>query len=113
MFAWVVPFYFIKNIRQHIKDTDAVGRWGGEEFAISLPNSTGEQARQVALRIQESLSTFKLQLNGSGYLPTPTVSMGIAVFPAETDNINILIDLADKRLYIAKERGRDQIEAAP
>jgi diguanylate cyclase (GGDEF)-like protein len=100
-------------IRQHIKETDAVGRWGGEEFAISLPNSTGEQARQVALRIQESLSTFKLKFNGSDYLPTPTVSMGIAVFPAETDNINILIDLADKRLYTAKERGRDQIEAAP
>lgn len=100
-------------VRRHIKETDAVGRWGGEEFAISLPNSTGEQARQVALRIRESLSTFKLQLNGSDYLPTPTISMGIAVFPEETDNINTLIDLADKRLYTAKERGRDQIEAAP
>jgi diguanylate cyclase (GGDEF)-like protein len=99
-------------IRQHIKETDAVGRWGGEEFAISLPNSNGAQARQVAQRIQASLSDFKLKLNNSDHLPTPTVSMGIAVLPAETDNINKLIDLADQRLYIAKERGRDQIEAA-
>jgi diguanylate cyclase (GGDEF)-like protein len=100
-------------IRQHIKQTDAIGRWGGEEFAISLPNLNGEQARQVAQRIQTSLSKFKLNLNGNDNLPTPTVSMGIAIFPAETDDVAKLIDLADKRLYIAKTRGRDQIEAAP
>jgi diguanylate cyclase (GGDEF)-like protein len=100
-------------IRKHIKQSDVIGRWGGEEFAISLPNLGGEQAHQVAQRIQSSLSELKLNLNSGDNLPTPTVSMGIAIFPAETSDVSKLIDLADKRLYIAKKRGRDQIEAAP
>lgn len=96
-------------IRTHIKQKDAVGRWGGEEFAISLPNTNIEQAMLVAKRIRQTLAEFKLAKNKT--FPIPTVSMGIAVFPEETDDINKLIDLADRRLYVAKERGRDQIES--
>jgi GGDEF domain-containing protein len=43
-------------------------------------------------------------------VPVPTVSQGIAVFPYEANEIYRLIDLADQRLYTAKERGRNQIE---
>ena len=100
-------------IRQHIKNTDAVGRWGGEEFAISLPNTNGQQAIQVAERIRETLATLKISNNKNATIPVPTVSMGIAVFPAEVNEIIKLIDLADQRLYIAKGRGRDQIETTP
>ncbi|MCE9646390.1 MAG: sensor domain-containing diguanylate cyclase [Chloroflexi bacterium] len=100
-------------IRSHIKNTDSVGRWGGEEFAIALPNTNGQQATLVAQRIRETLGTLKLQNNSHLKIPTPTVSMGIAVFPDEIDVTSKLIDFADKRLYIAKERGRDQIEPVP
>ena len=99
-----------KTIRMHIKSTDAVGRWGGEEFVIFLPNTNGTQATQIAQRIRESLAAHKIQSNDHINLPIPTVSMGIAVFPIETNETTKLIDLADNRLYIAKERGRDQIE---
>ena len=98
-------------IREHIKSTDAIGRWGGEEFAIALPNSNEEQTLQIAARIQKSLPTLKIHNNDQITMPIPTVSMGIAIFPLETDDTTKLIDLADKRLYIAKERGRDQIES--
>jgi diguanylate cyclase (GGDEF)-like protein len=100
-------------IRAHIKNTDAVGRWGGEEFCISLPNTDGQQALQVAHRIRETMSTLKVRNAEQMTIPIPTISQGIAVFPTETEDITKLIDLADKRLYIAKERGRDQIESAP
>jgi GGDEF domain-containing protein len=43
-------------------------------------------------------------------VPVPTVSQGIAIMPDEADEIYRLIDLADRRLYVAKERGRNQIE---
>jgi len=99
-------------IRQHIKNTDAVGRWGGEEFCISLPNANREQALHVARRIRESMALLKVRNTEQIDIPVPTISQGIAVFPAETDDTTKLIDLADKRLYIAKERGRDQIESA-
>ena len=99
-------------IRQHIKKTDAVGRWGGEEFAISLPNTDRQQALQVAERIRKTLATIKVNHSKHAEIPVPTISMGIAVFPEEAIEIMQLIDLADQRLYTAKERGRDQIEAA-
>jgi diguanylate cyclase (GGDEF)-like protein len=99
-------------IRRHIKSTDAVGRWGGEEFCISLPNAEVQQAVHVAERIRETMATLKVKNAEQMTIPIPTVSQGIAIFPAETEDIVKLIDLADKRLYIAKKRGRDQVEAA-
>ena len=97
-------------IKQHIKRSDAVGRWGGEEFIISLAGARGEQAIQVARRIGETLAALRVDDREGRTLPVPTVSQGIAVFPDEADEIYNLIDLADRRLYVAKERGRNQIE---
>lgn len=97
-------------IQQHIKQTDAVGRWGGEEFVISLPGATGRQAIQIARRIGETMRGLRVEDRDHHTVPIPTVSQGIAVFPGEADEIYRLIDVADKRLYIAKGRGRNQIE---
>ena len=97
-------------IKQNIKHVDAVGRWGGEEFVISLPGATGEQAMQVAQRVSETMMALRVEDRDQRTVPVPTVSQGIAVFPHEADEIYRLIDLADRRLYIAKERGRNQIE---
>lgn len=99
-------------IRKNIKSGDLAGRWGGEEFAIALPNANAEQALQVAKRIQSSMERFSLRLPDEKTIPAPTVSQGISVYPRETADISKLIDLADKRLYLAKERGRNQIEPA-
>ena len=97
-------------IKRHIKQADAVGRWGGEEFIISLPNATGEQAWQVAKRIGDSMAEIRMEDREHRTVPVPTISQGIAVFPPEAGEIFRLIDLADRRLYVAKERGRNQIE---
>lgn len=101
------------TIRRYLKKIDSVGRWGGEEFIISLPGATGEQALQVAQRIRQSMSVLLIQNQQAGTIPIPTVSQGVAVFPDEAGDIMQLIDLADRRLYIAKERGRNQVEPAP
>jgi len=100
-------------IKQHLKLLDCVGRWGGEEFVISLPNATIEQAQQVALRIRQTMLTLTVRDQEQKTIPVPTVSQGIAVFPEETKDMIELIHLADKRLYVAKERGRNQIEPEP
>lgn len=98
-------------IRAHIKSTDAVGRWGGEEFIISLPNSNREQASLVAERIRITMASLELMDKNQITIPSPTISQGIAVYPEETNDITKLIDIADYRLYKAKERGRDQVES--
>lgn len=102
----------VEAIKSHIKSTDLVGRWGGEEFAIALPNSNKEQAVQVADRIRSTLRSVSIFAPDGTPTPSPTVSQGVAVFPTEAENTFALIDLADRRLYVAKERGRDQVEAA-
>jgi diguanylate cyclase (GGDEF)-like protein len=101
------------NIQRHIHATDSVGRWGGEEFVILLPETTGEHAAVVAERIRQSMNTFIISRRDQQSIPSPTVSQGIAVYPDEANDIFALIDLADQRLYLAKERGRNQIEAVP
>ena len=97
-------------IRQHIKSTDAIGRWGGEEFTIVLPGTSGLQAQQVASRVQETVCSLTLHDRDGKLLPFPTVSQGLAVYPDEAADVYKLIDLADQRLYTAKLRGRNQIE---
>jgi diguanylate cyclase (GGDEF)-like protein len=102
-----------KTIRSHIKNTDLVGRWGGEEFVIALMNTKYGQANLVAERIRQTLSEISLTGRNSLPIPAPTVSQGIAIYPDEADEIFALIDLADQRLYVAKSRGRDQVEPNP
>lgn len=100
-------------IRQHIKFGDAVGRWGGEEFTVVLLGVSGVQAQQVAERIQKTVHSLSIRGQDGKTLPFPTVSQGLAAFPDETGVVDTLIDLADQRLYVAKERGRNQIEPKP
>ena len=98
-------------IKHHIKQSDAVGRWGGEEFVISLPGTSIQQAAQVAQRIGQTMASLRIEDREQNTVPVPTVSQGIALYPAEADEIYRLIDLADRRLYIAKARGRNQVES--
>ncbi len=90
-----------------------MGRWGGEEFVIALPNTSAEQAEQVALRVRETMLSLTVRIQDQNTIPVPTVSQGLAVFPDEAGNIIELIHLADRRLYVAKDRGRNQIEPDP
>ncbi|MBK9926257.1 MAG: GGDEF domain-containing protein [Anaerolineales bacterium] len=97
-------------IKHNIKQNDAVGRWGGEEFAISLPGADGAQALQIAKRISQTLGNLRVEDLEHKTVPIPTISQGIAVYPIEANEIYHLVDAADRRLYVAKERGRNQIE---
>ncbi len=99
-----------REIKRSIHKSDRVGRWGGEEFAIFLPDTGIAQAYQVANRICASLTHLTIIDRENHIVPCPTISQGIAELPSECASIEELVDLADRRLYRAKERGRDQIE---
>ncbi len=106
----LVLIQLVETIRKYIHTTDIVGRWGGEEFVICLPNTNGEQATLVSRRIQQTMMELRMTHPTKGDIPAPTVSQGVAVFPMEAEDVYKLVDVADQRLYIAKERGRNQIE---
>ena len=99
----------VQAIESHIKKTDTVGRWGGEEFGVVLPNASTTQANMVANRIRRTLSELPLFNVEGNTIPKPTISQGIATIPEHTSDVDDLVVIADRALYRAKARGRDQV----
>jgi diguanylate cyclase (GGDEF)-like protein len=64
------------SIGHHIKQMDAVGRWGGEEFAISLPGAGGAEALRVAERIRQTMASLQVEDRYQKMIPVPTVARG-------------------------------------
>lgn len=99
----------VQAIQSHIKKTDTVGRWGGEEFGVILPNTTITQAKMVANRIRSTLSELPLFNVEGNTIPKPTISQGIGTIPDHTNDVDELVIIADRALYRAKNKGRDQV----
>ena len=92
-----------------IRIPDMVLRYGGEEFAVVLPETNKPDAIVVAERIRKNVSLTRFL--DSGFIPTQflTVSIGVCTFPVDAQNFQEVIENADKHLYSAKRLGRDRI----
>ena len=98
---------FAEVVSRHLRPTDAIGRVGGEEFMILLPGTSSAEARAIAERTRAAVAQ-----EGAGNLEPPvrvTVSMGLAEFPTDGATQEEVFSKADARLYLAKERGRNQV----
>lgn len=99
--------YISNFLQSSIRQSDHAFRMGGEEFLILLPNTSREQA---LIRANSWCARF-----GAARIPiedesiTVTFSAGIAISPADAGSIDVLINLADKALYQAKEAGRNRV----
>jgi diguanylate cyclase (GGDEF)-like protein len=92
-----------------VREPVFVGRLGGEEFLVVLPNTELEAARQVAERIREQVRSLDTRRwLGDGYL---TVSLGATVSRHETDSLSDVLRRADMALFAAKRGGRDRVVA--
>ncbi|WP_157493133.1 GGDEF domain-containing protein [Desulfonatronovibrio magnus] len=84
---------------------DAVARWGGEEFILQLPETGAAQAARVAERIRQAMADH-LFVKGIRL----TASMGVAAMSeVESQDIDILVNCADEKLYQAKKEGRNRV----
>ncbi len=95
-------------VMQNIRNTDKVGRYGGEEFIIVLPKTGLSPALKLAERIRRKIESFKIK-DSQGEIFRVTASQGIAGYKPGDDEYS-LISRADKALYQAKEKGRNRIE---
>ena len=96
-----------KMLAEGLRETDIVGRLGGEEFAILLPGISTERAQGVADRLRRKVSELKFK-QGEQQVNI-TVSIGIAVSHEVLYNWEHLYSQADQALYTAKREGRNLV----
>lgn len=91
-----------------LRNIDIVGRIGGEEFAILLPETGSESAMEIAERLRARLAATPVPLHDG--LPLHfTASFGVTALNAKETNIDMLLNQADQALYVAKEKGRNRV----
>lgn len=89
---------------------DLVARYGGEEFAMILPNTNIAGAERVAREIKKAVAALGIEHQSSKVNPNITLSFGVAAITPSADlSSKILIETADRALYGAKSKGRNQI----
>ena len=94
-------------ILRNVRANDIQGRIGGEEFAIMTPETGSEGAEELAERIRAQVESIDLVV-GENTIRL-TVSIGIAVYKLESDNLHSMMARADRALYEAKDLGRNQV----
>jgi diguanylate cyclase (GGDEF)-like protein len=98
-------------IRSSARETDVVSRFGGDEFALVLPDTGGEGAFAVGERIRDRLAAHRF-LAGEGLDIHLTASVGVATLPDVAASAEELVQAADKAMYQVKESGKNGIVAA-
>lgn len=94
-----------KRISQRLRRTDVFCRLGGEEFMVLCPHTDGEQAYSLAIELWESLRSAPMEPVG-----TVTASFGVASWRVD-EGVDGLLLRADSAVYVAKQAGRDRVEA--
>jgi len=97
-------------LKQRLRKTDSIGRYGGEEFAIILVGTDSDTAKKILNDLRANFSTIRHQYGNNEF--TVTFSCGVASFPNYEKSAEV-IDAADRALYEAKRSGRNQVVCAP
>ncbi|WP_340680699.1 diguanylate cyclase [Paraglaciecola sp.] len=105
----------IMSVRR--RETDIVGRYGGEEFAVVLPDTDVEGGLVVANKLLHRIRELKIEHKGMSTNKIVTVSIGLAVFEAKHCNhqetsLEDFVNQADKQLYVAKHNGKNGVSHA-
>jgi diguanylate cyclase (GGDEF)-like protein len=97
-------------LRGGIRKYDTVGRYGGEEFALLMPNTGKDTAVRVAERLRRDLEARGISVDGKRV--DVTASGGVSTFGDEGKDWDALLSAADRALYEAKNAGRNRIVSA-
>ncbi len=93
-------------LKKLVRETDVPVRWGGEEFAIILPNTNLQQAVKLAERIRTAIENLQILADGVSIRVTASLGLAEKTTPGTLDE---LFSRADHHLYRAKEKGRNQV----
>jgi diguanylate cyclase (GGDEF)-like protein len=101
---------FARAGREALRESDILGRWGGEEFLLVMPETPLEFALTSLERLRALVFAIRLPSSGSGL--RVSLSAGLATSDADTRSLDELIARADAALYVAKNEGRDLVRVA-
>jgi two-component system cell cycle response regulator len=97
------------RLQQNVRNFDSVGRWGGDEFLIAMPDAGTDVAMIVAERLRRTIAALPVAVSGHDTDIPVTVSVGISAFQGPGDSAEAMLRRADEGLYAAKRAGRDRI----
>lgn len=100
---------FASVVRAVLRTTDVLGRWGGEEFIVILPETDRDAGMAVAERLRTEVAGHAFWAAGGSHL---TCSLGMATYPQDASDRDGLIEMADQAMYAAKRLGRNQVRDA-
>jgi len=98
---------FSRRCKTSVREVDLVGRYGGEELIILLPETDRKTALQVAERLRSSIAAAPMRIEAKEI--AMTVSIGVATKDENTLHLETLIARADQAMYIAKHKGRNRV----
>jgi diguanylate cyclase (GGDEF)-like protein len=98
---------FTALISGEVRPVDRISRYGGEEFAVILPETSAAGVLATAERIRQIIATRPIRVDGERHVSL-TVSIGVATYPDDADSEEKLIGAADQALYAAKHGGRNR-----
>ena len=96
-------------VSKNIRKNDLAARYGGEEFALILPNTSIQNARTVAEKIRKLVEEYQFPFQESQPDGNLTISVGVSSYPSSGKSFEELVSCADKRLYLAKARGKNVV----
>jgi diguanylate cyclase (GGDEF)-like protein len=99
---------FGKLLSTRFRANDLRGRWGGDEFALCFPNESVETTKGITERLLEELRRMSFEGDIGGRFGV-TFTAGVSCFPADGDNVQDLVRVADLRLLAAKRAGRNRV----
>jgi diguanylate cyclase len=95
-----------------LREVDALARFGGEEFVVLLPDTDRNGALAVGEKLRRIVESEQFTLTDQNPIPV-TISVGVANYPDDVQELEDLIDHTDLALYDAKDQGRNRVVAYP